>query len=62
MIVVITVTSQNLSPLQSAFDRVLEIAVGSVIGLAVALLVLPARAHSAVAASAARVRSICSPR
>jgi uncharacterized membrane protein YccC len=40
--------------LESAVDRVLEIALGSVIALVVALIVLPARARALLAAAAAR--------
>src|ERR1700735_2960255 len=43
------------NPLDSAIDRVLEVAVGALTGLAVSFLVLPSRAHSQIRASAARV-------
>ena len=43
------------NPLDSAIDRVLEVAVGALTGLAVSFLVLPSRAHSQLRASAARV-------
>jgi len=43
------------TPLESAIDRVLEVAVGAFTGLAVSFVVLPARAHSQVRARAARV-------
>jgi uncharacterized membrane protein YccC len=42
------------SPLESAIDRVLEVTVGALTGLAVSFLVLPSRAHSQVRATAAR--------
>jgi uncharacterized membrane protein YccC len=41
-------------PFESALDRVLEIALGSIVGLAVALLVLPARAHGVLTTAAGR--------
>jgi len=43
------------TPLESAIDRVLEVTVGALTGLAVSFLVLPSRAHSQVRARAARV-------
>jgi hypothetical protein len=43
------------SPLDSAIDRVLEVAIGAVTGLLVSFLVLPSRAHSQIRARAARV-------
>ncbi|MEH2473420.1 hypothetical protein V1281_005394 [Nitrobacteraceae bacterium AZCC 2161] len=42
------------TPLESAIDRVLEVAVGAITGLLVSFLVLPSRAHSQIRASAAR--------
>ncbi len=45
----------NLPPLEYAEHRVLEIGIGCVIGLAVALSVFPSRAHRAIAKSAAEV-------
>lgn len=44
----------HVSPVESAVDRVLEVAIGGVAALAVSLLVLPARAHSAAIEAAAR--------
>jgi hypothetical protein len=41
--------------LDSAIDRVLEVAVGALTGLSVSFLVLPSRAHSQIRTSAARV-------
>lgn len=54
IIVLLSPGAVPVSPFESALDRVLEIALGSVIGLAVALLVLPARAHGLVAQAASR--------
>ena len=41
-------------PLNFAFDRILEITIGSLVGVAVSLLVLPSRAHQQMSTSAAR--------
>jgi len=46
IIVLMTTRGQHLGPLFSALDRTLEIGLGCVVGLATALLVLPARAHA----------------
>ena len=43
------------SPIRSALERVIEIGLGNVVGIAVALLVLPAHAHRLVADAAKRV-------
>lgn len=43
-----------MGPIESAVDRVLEVAVGCITALAVSLLVLPARAHSVAIEAAAR--------
>ena len=43
------------SPIHSALERVIEIGLGNVVGIAVALLVLPAHAHRLVADAAKRV-------
>jgi len=54
-IVLMTPGVQQLGPLGSAFDRILEITVGSVVGLIVSLILLPARAHSLVIDAAAHM-------
>jgi uncharacterized membrane protein YccC len=46
--------------IESAVDRVLEVAVGGIIALAVSLLVLPARAHSLAIEGAARALDLMS--
>jgi uncharacterized membrane protein YccC len=43
------------SPIESAFYRVVEVAVGSITALAVSLLILPARAHSLAIEAAAQM-------
>jgi hypothetical protein len=45
----------HVSPLASAIDRVLEVAVGAITGLLVSFLVLPSRAHGQMRTEAARV-------
>jgi uncharacterized membrane protein YccC len=45
-------------PLRSAFERVIEIGLGNVVGIGVALLVLPARAHELFAGAAKRVAEV----
>jgi len=53
IIVLLLPTMNHGTPLESAIDRVLEVAVGAVTGLLVSFLVLPSRAHSHLRASAA---------
>ena len=48
IIVLLLPTASHGSPLDSAIDRVLEVAVGAITGLAVSFLVLPSRAHSQI--------------
>jgi len=55
IIVLLVPTMSHVSPLASAIDRVLEVAVGALTGLLVSFLVLPSRAHSQMRTSAARV-------
>ena len=43
--IMLLASPSNVDPLVSAADRVFEIALGGVVGLAVAILVFPARAH-----------------
>lgn len=54
IIVLLLPTMNHGTPLESAIDRVLEVAVGAITGLLVSFLVLPSRAHSHIRASAAR--------
>lgn len=54
-VIVLLVAGHSPHPLSAAAERVLEIALGDVVGLGVALLVLPARALGAVTAAAADV-------
>jgi uncharacterized membrane protein YccC len=54
VIVLLVPTMHHTSPVGSAIDRVMEVAVGAFTGLLVSFLVLPARAHSQLRLSAAR--------
>ena len=54
IILLLTPTSQTAGPLAVAAHRMLEIGLGSVVALAVALLVLPERAHGILSRSAAQ--------
>jgi uncharacterized membrane protein YccC len=53
IIVLLSTASAQEGPVAYAFDRVLEIALGSLVGFAVSLLILPARAHGLLANAAA---------
>jgi uncharacterized membrane protein YccC len=48
VIVLLSPTGLQTTPIAFTIDRVVEITIGSVVALAVSLLVLPARAHSAL--------------
>ena len=52
--ILLLASPSNIDPLLSAADRVFEIALGSVVGLAVAILVFPARAHGTLVDKAAQ--------
>jgi uncharacterized membrane protein YccC len=54
IIVLLLPTMNHGNPLDSAIDRVLEVAVGALSGLLVSFLVLPSRAHSHVRTRAAQ--------
>src|SRR5882757_7758631 len=54
IIVLLVPTMSHVSPLDSAIDRVLEVAVGAITGLLVSFLVLPSRAHHQIRNNAAR--------
>jgi uncharacterized membrane protein YccC len=55
VIVLVTPGAQQLGALGSAFYRILEISLGSAIGVGISLLLLPARAHGLVTSAAARM-------
>jgi uncharacterized membrane protein YccC len=48
----------HAGPIASAFERVIEVGVGAIVGLVVSLLVLPARAHEVVVAVAGRMLAL----
>lgn len=54
VIVLLVPTMSHANPLDSAIDRVLEVAVGAVTGLLVSFFVLPSRAHNQIRISAAQ--------
>lgn len=55
VIVLFSTTAQHMEVFTYAIDRVLEIGLGSILGLAVSLLVLPARAHNLIMDQAASI-------
>ena len=55
IIVLLTTAGVEVAPVRYAVDRVLEIGLGCLVGFAVSLLVLPARAHGLLAEAAAEV-------
>src|SRR5262245_56274056 len=55
VIVLLTTVGVQVAPMRYAVDRVLEIGLGCLVGFAVSLLVLPARAHRLLAEAAAEV-------
>jgi uncharacterized membrane protein YccC len=58
LIMLLPPTGQAIGPLASAIDRVLEITLGNIVGVVVSLFVLPARAHTLMTESAAKVVSL----
>jgi uncharacterized membrane protein YccC len=52
--IMLLASPSNVDPLVSAAHRVFEIALGSIVGLAVAILVFPARAHGTLVDKAAQ--------
>lgn len=54
VIVILVAPVQHLSPLESAMNRLIEISIGGFIGLAVSLVILPARASGILNQAAAR--------
>lgn len=55
IILILTPNLQELGPVESAYERMFEIAVGSAIALAVSLIILPARAHDSLAQAVSKV-------
>ena len=54
-LIVLIPTIAHVSPLASAFDRILEVGLGGVIALLVSLVIFPARAHEQVNEEAAKL-------
>jgi uncharacterized membrane protein YccC len=54
IIVLLVPTMSHGNPLDSAIDRVIEVAVGAITGMLVSFFVLPSRAHSQIRINAAR--------
>jgi uncharacterized membrane protein YccC len=57
-IIILIAPTTGVSPFHSAIDRVLEIVFGTLVGVAVSLLVFPARAHALVAEGAAKTLNL----
>ena len=57
-IVLVPQSGQEVAPLTFALERILEISIGSVVGIVTALLILPARAHQVLAQIAAKVADL----
>jgi uncharacterized membrane protein YccC len=53
IIVLLVPSLQHVTPVESAFDRVLEVSVGGAVGFVVSVLVFPSRAHEITTAAAA---------
>jgi uncharacterized membrane protein YccC len=53
IIVLLVPSMQHVSPMASAFDRVLEVTVGGLVGFVVSFLVFPSRAHALTTDAAA---------
>jgi uncharacterized membrane protein YccC len=60
VLVVLVPSFAHVGPVESAVDRVLEVALGCITALAVSRLVLPARAHAAAIDAAARALELMS--
>ncbi len=58
LIMLLPPTGQDIGPLASALGRVAEITLGNIVGVVVALFVLPARAHTLMTEAAAKVVSL----
>jgi len=57
-IVLVPQSGQEAAPLAFALDRILEISIGSVVGIVTSLLILPARAHHLLAQVVARAADL----
>jgi uncharacterized membrane protein YccC len=57
-IVLVPQSGQEVAPLTFALDRILEISIGSLVGIVTSLVILPARAHQLLARMAARATDL----
>lgn len=57
-IVLVPMSGQEVAPLTFALDRILEISIGSLVGIATSLLILPARAHHLLARVGAKAADL----
>lgn len=57
-IVLVPIGATQVAPFTYALDRIFEISIGSLVGLVVALLVLPSRAHQLLIEAAGRVADL----
>lgn len=55
IILILTPNLQQLGPIVSAYERMLEIGIGSLVALGVSLVVLPARAHDTLVVAVSQV-------
>jgi uncharacterized membrane protein YccC len=58
IIVLLSPTSAHVGPIASALERILEIVIGSLVGLGTSLMILPARAHGLVTEASGRVLAL----
>jgi uncharacterized membrane protein YccC len=58
VIVLLSPTSEHAGPIASALERILEIVLGSLVGLGTSLVILPARAHDLVTEASSRVLTL----
>jgi uncharacterized membrane protein YccC len=57
-IVLVPLSGAEVAPLTFALERIMEIAIGSLVGMATSLLILPARAHRMLAQTAAKAADL----
>lgn len=57
-IVLVPISGPEVAPLTYALDRILEISIGSLVGMATSLVILPARAHQMLAQVAAKAADL----
>ena len=57
-IVLVPLSGAEVAPLTFALERIMEISIGSLVGMATSLLILPARAHRMLAQTAAKAADL----